>query len=202
MVMFFRKYFFIVMKIFFCLIGLVNETAMAAAFDSEYTKPLPQAVDLTENEFLNTTEKITEKPFVRSDFQYSVRLPLSWKKSGASLIDNAPSNDFSYGPVVEFIGPPRFGASSIFEVQVYDLKHAMSSFHWLYHHMFANGYSVEAIEPQSWYVTQATYITFERGNSYKVRLKAILFGPSVVVASYYLPTGSYEKEKGDRKSVV
>lgn len=169
---------------------------------TQYTGEFSEIKGLSQKDFKSQTRLIEQKPFKESATTFRLRLPENWREQGKRISSFSKNDGVSYGLVAKFSEPPRYGHSSYVEINAFSLNNAVSAFHWLYNYTISNGYSIELIEPASWKVAKISYTTFKGGVSYKVLSKAIIDGPKIYVADFYLPIENLEEFKAFQARVI
>lgn len=174
----------------------------AVGYDTPHTKPLPQIQQMTQEEFEQQSRLVEEKPFQESPFAYRFRLPDQWQEDAAFSFGEPRKEGFTYGSIAVYRGPANFGVASRIEIQAFELKNAMSAFHWLYNHILSSGFAINAIQPVDWDEANIVYVVYERGASYKVRSKVVRSGSKMILISYYLPVSAWEDMRDLQVHVV
>ena len=193
---------FISFLVFTLTLTLGAQKVYAVGYKTPHTKPLPQIQQMTQQEFEQQSRLVEEKPFQESPFAYRFRLPDQWQEDAAFSFGEPRKEGFTYGSIAVYRGPAKFGIASRIEIQAFELKNAISAFHWLYNYILSSGFAINAIQPVNWDEANIVYVVYERGASYKVRSKVIRSGSKMILISYYLPVRAWEDMRDLQAHVV
>lgn len=158
--------------------------------------PLADLKLLPQEEFESQTRLIDEVPFEDNFLSYQVRLPKDWSvntEPPKKQVGNGLSRRV-LGVVAHYLSPPRNHLRSFFTLEALELDYEIGARNWFIHYVLTNGLSLEQIGEEAQKQIEAIYIEVQGDITYVVRIRAIINGPRMVIARYYVPQELYKEE--------
>lgn len=183
----------------------VIKVTWAIGIDLNAIKPLSPVEYLPEEEFKKQTRLIEDTPFDDEFLAYKLRLPKDWGDN--TEVGNKPASTEAIsqrvlGPVARYISPAKKHLRSFFTLEALELTYEIGARNWFINYVVTNGLSLEQVGVESKRQVEAIYVEVRGDQTYIVRVKAILNGPRMVVARYFLPMEMYEDERVQQAQVI
>lgn len=193
-----------------CLIyagASISTQAAELAIDLNKIKPLSELELIPAKEFENQTSVIEVTPYDDEFLAYQVRLPEGWQETTANLNainikDESGVAQNVLGVVSRYVSPAKNYMRSIFTVEAVELIHEIDARNWFIHYILKSGLALEQVGLEKDGEVEALYIEVQGDTTYAVRVRAVLNGPRMVLARYYLPVELYKKEAIQQAQVL
>lgn len=160
---------------------------------------------LPEKEFEAATKKITEiDPYSEPKISYSMRIPKSWTDNdqkgmvGSQMVLSGRV----LGIMARHVSAPKNLLRSYLQVEAQSLAYEISGENWLVNFILSNGFSLTAMTVHSGREVEALYVQVIKDQTYVVRARVLLNGPTLVLIRYYLPQENFEIERTQQEQVV
>jgi hypothetical protein len=182
------------------------------------------SADLSEKDFLENTELISELPFDDKYLAYQIRLPYGWEKQQHTFNSAGKKNevveendddiqkqkvgsdnDISrriLGEIARYYSPSRIYSRSRIVIKATALDHDISAQSWFISYVLQNGYTLKGLNVISDKRVEGAYITLNKDQSYLVRVIAEINGPRMVIINYYLPDKYFEEERAWQQRIL
>jgi len=195
------KYFFFIFLLF-----LPFQASANIGIDLDKIKPLTEIEYLPEEEFNGKTRLEEVVPYDDEFLGFKVRLPNEWSENLAELSEQTktegrPTQNI-LGTVARYFSPPNQHLRSFFELEVAELTYEIEARNWFINYVIGKGYTLEQVGAEGDRSVEAIYVEVKGDITYIVRVKAIINGPRMVMAHYYLPMELYEEERTQQAQVI
>jgi hypothetical protein len=194
---------------YFLLIALLLSPVMASAsigIDLDKIKPLTEVEYIPEEEFNERTRLEEVIPYDDEFLAFKVRLPKEWSENLAELSEqskpDAKPTQNILGTVARYFSPPNQHLRSFFELEVSELTYEIGARNWFINYVISKGLSLEQVGAEGDRAVEAIYVEVKGDITYIVRVKAIINGPRMVMAHYYLPMELYQEERVLQAQVI
>lgn len=165
--------------------------------------------EISDEAFLGLANLIEERPAGDRFLAFRVYMPKGWRRIGGES-EGAPGSSLSgvqlsrriMGNVVRYVSPAGFDTPSRFEVQALELDHEITVRNWFLNHVMLSGYSLEGLQQVSDNRVESLYVQVEKSIPYVVRTVAIINGPRMVLASYYVPESRWRDKRAIQDRVI
>jgi len=174
--------------------------------DLDKIKPLTDIEYLPEEEFNEKTRLEEVVPYDDEFLGFQVRLPNEWSENLAELSEQTktegrPTQNI-LGTVARYFSPPNQHLRSFFELEVAELTYEIEARNWFINYVISKGYTLEQVGAEGNRSVEAIYVEVKGDITYIVRVKAIINGPRMVMAHYYLPMELYNEERTQQAQVI
>ncbi len=183
------------------LIGIFASPTLAQQKAAPKESVMKRPAFMTEAEFLAKTQLFKGEPNNDSALAYEVRLPKDWVKEASSGVADAKDittlNQKVIQRVARYVSPAKKHRRSFMTVESQELSYEIGIRNWFLNYVEDTGITLETItktDDKADYV-EASYIAVDGDVSYGVRVKAILNGPNIVMARYYVPIELFQDGK-------
>lgn len=190
---------------FLLLTSLVSATVYAAGIDLDKIKPLAEVEYIPEAEFNEATDHIKSVPYGDEFLSFEVRLPKGWTPDEELPVNALPDSNLSqrvFGVVVRYRSPVVNHLRSIFTVEALELTYEIGARNWFINYVLSNGLTIEQVGVETERQVEAIYVELQGDITYVVRVKAIINGPRMVIARYYVPMELYDGEWIQQAQVI
>lgn len=201
-----------ILKIFIIILMLgvfnaPNSHAAEIAIDLSKIKPLSELTFLPDEEFESQTSVVENTPYGDEYLSYQVRLPEGWEETTAKLnavniVDDSGVAQNVLGILSRYVSPAKKYLRSSFTVEAVELLHEINARNWFIHYILKSGLSLEQVGLDRDGEVEALYVEVDGDVTYIVRVKAIINGPRMVLARYYVPVDLYSDEKVRQAQVI
>lgn len=174
--------------------------------DLDKIKPLTPVEYMPEEEFNDKTRIEEVIPYDDEYLAFKVSIPKGWSENLAELseqtkTESRPTQNV-LGTVARYFSPPNKHMRSFFQLEVSDLTYEIGARNWFINYVISKGFTLEQVGAEGNRSVEAIYIEVKGDITYIVRVKAVINGPRMVVAHYYLPMELYEEERVQQAQVV
>jgi hypothetical protein len=178
----------------------------AITFNLDSIKPLSPIEYVSAEDFNAATKIIEETPYDDEFLSFEVRLPKDWKENTTALntIGNIGGglNDSVLGVVSQYVSPPKNLLRSYFTIEAVELPHEINARNWFIHYVLKSGLSLEQVGFEEDRQVEALYVEVKGDSTQVVRVKAVINGPRMVMARYYVPMELYKEERVQQAQVI
>lgn len=192
---------------FFCGYAFVPAQAAKLAIDLNKIKPLSKLEFVPAEQFEAQTNLTETTPYDDEFLAYQVRLPEGWQETTANLNtinvkDESGVAQNVLGVVSRYVSPAKNYMRSIFSVEAVELIHEIDARNWFIHYILKSGLALEQVGVEENGEVEAMYIEVQGDLTYAVRVKAVMNGPRMVLARYYVPVELYKEEVIQQAQVI
>ncbi len=172
------------------------------AIDIKKIPPLSQPELMSEQELIQRTRLVEMVPENSPELAFEIRIPKSWETSEDIGLRNFMLSKKVVGELMRYYSPPVLDKRSSLSVSAMEMDYKISAKHWLVHYLLINGFSIEGLKELEKNKVMAEYVELVRDEPYHVRVYAINYGKTVMLAQYYSPLETHELEKQLQASVI
>lgn len=187
-----------------CLGALFTAPAKATVGAISDIPALAAVEYMPEKDFDAATKEVSETPFGDKALNFTVRLPKNWTAEVAvpSLDGQEGLSKRVLGEILRYVSPTRLERRSYFTLEALEQTYEVSARNWLINYLVGNGVTINALSEQSERVVEALYVQVHGDSTMAVRVKAIINGPRVVLARYYVPQQDFVGERVLQAQVI
>lgn len=158
--------------------------------------PLKREVQTSKEEFYEKSNLFEFQDLEGDKYlAYRVRLPKDWTVVNSADLKKSQLDNRLLGVLAYFVSPSTLDLRSSFRIKAQKLAHMMNVRDWVRQYALANRYTLQALSEYDDNRAEALYVVQDMDVSYVIRMVAIINGPRVVIAEYWVPNEFYQLQK-------
>ncbi len=182
------------------LLCLSSVPVMAAGIDVSKIPPLKEQALLPQAEFEAKTKiEKEDAPYNDPAFAYQLRVPSDWTgNTEKSMVASGTVGKLSnsvLGMLARYTGAPKNLLRSYVVIEAQTLPYEINAADWFAGFVTKNGFAPTAMTEKSASEIESIYVQVDRDQSYVVRTRVVINGPTLFMVRYYIPQENIEDEK-------